>query len=143
MSNQSHIEIIGLTAGNTVDDFFGKLFALSPAALDLEIRSLTTPDQLVLFLQALTQRLRSRKDFEAVQAVLNVFLMIHTDQLSGSADDAAMEMFGAPDDANDKEALQDALSDMLAAQLEETKKVGSLVRTSLGMVAWARGVPVV
>jgi hypothetical protein len=52
-------------------------------------------------------------------------------------------MFGAPDGTNDKEALQDALSDMLVAQLEETKKVGSLVRTSLGMVAWARGVPVV
>ena len=133
-----------LTQQRSVDEFFSKLFALSPAALDLEIRSLTSTDQLVLFLQALTQRLRSRRDFEAVQAVLNVFLMVHTDQLSGSADGEAAEMFGtSEDDESEKESLQAALSDMLAAQLEETKKVGSLVRTSLGMVAWARGVPVV
>lgn len=127
-----------------VDEFFEKLFALSPSALDLEVRSLASTEQLVLFLRALTQRLRSRRDFEAVQAVLNVFLAIHTDQLSGAADDEATELFGTEGDDDDhKEMLQDALTDMLNAQLQETQKVGSLVRTSLGMVAWARGVPVV
>ena len=41
---------------------------LSPAAIDLELRSLVTLDDQRLFLTALIQRLRSHRDFEAVQA---------------------------------------------------------------------------
>jgi len=117
--------------------FFTRLFTLSPASLDLEIRSLANETQLVLFLKALTARLRSKKDFEAVQAILSVFLSVHSETLTAQDDDA-ME-----DDEEGDSALHIALQEMLNAQATETKSVGNLVRTSLGLVAWARGVPVV
>lgn len=80
-----------------------------------------------------------------MQAVLNTFLAIHTDFLSGAAKEEEAAIFEGmdEDESDDSNELHNALTDMLAAQLAETKKVGSLVRTSLGMVAWARGVPVV
>lgn len=135
------------------DGLFSRLFALSPSALDLEIRSLAGVDQLELFMQAMTARLRSRRDFEAVQAVMSVFLTIHGDVLSGAGGDDegeedGGELFGG-DEEDDGEAsegrhrLEAALRSMLDGQLKETRDVGNLVRTSLGLVAWARGVPVV
>lgn len=127
---------------------------MTPSALDLEIRSLATEQELILFLQALTSRLRSRKDFEAVQAILNVFLSAHSEVLIGdgsrldqeedneeSSEGMQVESKERINGSNDP--VQRALQDMLDAQLEETKAVGNMIRSSLGMVAWARGVPVV
>lgn len=133
------------------DGLFSRLFALSPSALDLEIRSLAGVDQLELFMHAITARLRSRRDFEAVQAVMSVFLTIHGDVLSaaGEGDDneEGGELFGQDDedvdDASEDNRLEAALRSMLDGQIKETRQVGNLVRTSLGLVAWARGVPVV
>lgn len=128
------------------ESFFKRLFALSPASLDLEIRSLANDTQLVMFLKALTARLKSRKDFEAIQAILRVFLTVHSEALTGSSseemEDDAMDA-DEDDDAEAEDNLQIALREMLNAQVRETKNVGSLVRTSMGLVAWARGVPVV
>ncbi|CAE7205857.1 unnamed protein product [Rhizoctonia solani] len=65
---------------------YSALFALaqsmSPAALDLEIRSLSTIEDMELFMHALTQRLKSHRDFEAVQTYLAVFLRIHSEILT-------------------------------------------------------------
>ncbi|KAF8682478.1 Utp21 protein [Rhizoctonia solani] len=65
---------------------YSALFALaqsmSPAALDLEIRSLSAIDDMELFMHALTQRLKSHRDFEAVETYLAVFLRIHSDILT-------------------------------------------------------------
>ena len=79
--------------------------------------------------------------------MLSVFLIIHADALAGSlhhSDDEAEEDIrlanGLLDDENE---LEVALQEMLASQETETREVGGLVRTSLGLVAWARGVPVV
>ena len=57
--------------------FFTFAKSLSPAAADLEIRSLATFQDLSLFLRALSQRFKSRRDFEAVQTYLNLFLRVH------------------------------------------------------------------
>jgi U3 small nucleolar RNA-associated protein 21 len=126
--------------------FFNRLFSLTPSALDLEIRSLATERELILFLQAITARIKSRKDFEAVQAVLNVFLTAHAEVLIGDGQDPPfrqddMDLEGEDGPAGDE--LKAALQEVLDAQVKETKAVGTLVRSSLGMVAWARGVPVV
>lgn len=138
-----------LTFANVLPDeaFFSRLFSLTPSALDVEIRSLATERELILFIQALTCRLKSRKDFEAVQAVMNVFLTAHSEILLGEGNEG---IFGANMDEDGNEGveiehdeLKDALQAMLDAQIRETKAIGNLVRSSLGMVAWARGVPVV
>ncbi|TCD62177.1 hypothetical protein EIP91_007261 [Steccherinum ochraceum] len=73
-----------LTAENEdgdYDAFYDYVKTLSPAAIDLEIRSLVTLDAHRLFLTALIQRLRSHRDFEAVQTFQSVFLRIHGDVL--------------------------------------------------------------
>ncbi|CCM04722.1 uncharacterized protein FIBRA_06910 [Fibroporia radiculosa] len=63
------------------NDFFAYAKSLSPAAMDLELRSLVTLDDLRAFLNALTCRLRSHRDFEAVQTFQNVFLRMHGEVL--------------------------------------------------------------
>lgn len=126
--------------------FFTRLFSLTPSALDIEIRSLSTERELILFVEALTARLASRKDFEAVQAVMNVFLSAHSEVLIGEGEDSSfgngMDEDGIEEEKGGDE-LKQALQNMLDAQVKETKAIGNLVRSSLGMVAWARSVPVV
>uniref|UniRef100_A0A0W0EUF7 Uncharacterized protein n=1 Tax=Moniliophthora roreri TaxID=221103 RepID=A0A0W0EUF7_MONRR len=51
------------------ESFFSYVKTLSPAALDLEVRSLVTLESRRNFLNALTQRLTSHQDFEAVQTL--------------------------------------------------------------------------
>src|SRR5882724_7634990 len=66
----------------SVDEaFFTYIKILSPAAIDLELRSMNSLGTWTLFISALTQRLRSHRDFEAVQTYLNVFLRIHGEVL--------------------------------------------------------------
>ncbi|RSH91126.1 hypothetical protein EHS25_010302 [Saitozyma podzolica] len=66
--------------------FFEYMKALSPSSVDLEIRSLISLDHLALFLHALTRRLASHKDFEAVQAYMAVFLNVHGDVLIANSE---------------------------------------------------------
>lgn len=123
--------------------FFTRLFSLTPSALDVEIRSLATENELILFIKALTARLKSRKDFEAVQAVMNVFLTAHSEVLIGEGEEPSFGDDMEEDGTKGADDLKKALQDMLDVQVKETKAIGNLVRSSLGMVAWARGVPVV
>lgn len=123
--------------------FFARLFSLTPSALDVEIRSLATERELILFIEALTARIKSRRDFEAVQAVMNVFLSAHSEVLIGEGESAGMDEDGINGEGHDTDEVKEALTALLDAQAKETKAIGHLVRSSLGMVAWARGVPVV
>ena len=132
---------------NADDTFFSFLFSLSPSVLDLEIRFLASSSHFALFLRALIARLKSRKDFEAVQAVLSVFISVHADALAGSDspsnEDGVLVLNDGTGHGGADETLQTALRELLDAQVAETRVVGSLVRTSLGLIAWTRGVPVV
>lgn len=100
--------------------FFEYLKSLSPSAVDLEIRSLLALPHLNLFLHALTRRLRSHRDFEAVQAYMSVFLSVHGDVLV----------------SNDE--LKEGLVELKQAQQEEGKRVGELVRYALGTLSFLR-----
>ncbi|CAA7270921.1 unnamed protein product [Cyclocybe aegerita] len=102
------------------DSFFNYAKMLSPAALDLEIRSLTTLDSLSLFINALTQRLRSHRDFEAVQAMQNVFLRIHAEVLMANP-----------------EMLSD-LDNLTEVQQKESRRVLELIASSLGTLGFVR-----
>lgn len=54
------------------------LKSLSPSSLDLAIRSMTN-DDLALFLNGILALMQSNRDFELLQAYLNVFLTVHGD----------------------------------------------------------------
>jgi len=105
---------------HTDEDFFNYVKALSPAALDLEIRSLLTLESLALFLHALTQRLHSRKDFEAVEAMLKVFLGMHSEVLIANSE------------------LMNVLEEVEKVHRKESQRVLELVTSSLGTLGFVR-----
>ncbi|KAF6763843.1 Utp21 specific WD40 associated putative domain-containing protein [Ephemerocybe angulata] len=102
------------------EDLFTYAKAMSPAALDLEIRSLMSLESLALFMHALTQRLRSRRDFEAVEAFLKVFLQMHSEVLIAN------------------EELREAMEEMEGVHRKESQRVLELITSSLGTLGFVR-----
>ena len=100
--------------------FFTYLKSLPPSATDLEIRSLLSLQHLDAFITALTQRLRSKKDYEAVQAYLAVFLRVHGDVLVANTE------------------LRDALLSLKEEQKREGERVRRLVGYALGTIGFLR-----
>ena len=90
--------------------------------MDLEIRSLVTIENLRSFLVALTQRLRSRRDFEAVQTYQSLFLKIHCGVLVANPE------------------LLEAMEELLSVQRVESERVLDLVTSSLGTLGFVREV---
>jgi len=90
---------------------------LSPAALELELR---TMDSIPIFINALSRRLLSHRDFEAVQALQNLFLRIHGDVLIANPD------------------IQRKLEDLMEVQRKESQKVLELIASSLGTLGFVR-----
>ena len=105
---------------DTDEDFFNYTKALSPAAVDLELRSLVSLDSMQMFLRALAHRLRSHRDFEAVQTFMNVFLRIHGDVLASNAE------------------LQQDLETLAEAQRKESERLLELLASSLGTLGFVR-----
>ncbi|KAK8858577.1 hypothetical protein IAR55_002806 [Kwoniella newhampshirensis] len=103
------------------NSFFEYLKALSPSTLDLEIRSLVSLDHLAAFLKALTGRLRSHRDFEAVQAIMSVFLTVHGDVLIANGE------------------LQEGLLKLKEEQSKESARLRELVGYALGTLGFLRG----
>ncbi|KAL1706877.1 Utp21 specific WD40 associated putative domain-containing protein [Schizophyllum commune] len=102
------------------DPLFTLIKTLSPPALDAELRSMTAPAHQARLLRALTQRLRARRDFEAVQAVMGVVLKVWGESLVGSATPA------------------DALAELREVQAKESERVLGLVAASLGTLGFIR-----
>ncbi|TFK55069.1 Utp21-domain-containing protein [Heliocybe sulcata] len=100
--------------------FFNYAKSLSPAALDVELRLLVTLDDVRLFLKAMVQRLSSRKDFEAVETMLAVFLRMHGDVLIANPE------------------VRDDLETLLDTQRRESERVMELMASSLGTLAFIR-----
>ncbi|KAH9997323.1 Utp21-domain-containing protein [Russula vinacea] len=102
------------------DAFFTFAKSLSPAAADLEIRSLATIQDLSLFLCALSQRLKSRRDFEAVQTYLNLFLRVHGEVLVSNPE------------------LRADLESFLSLQRQESSRLLDSIASCLGTLAFVR-----
>ena len=102
------------------EEFFNYAKALSPAAMDLELRSLVSLESLRMFIGALTRRLRSHRDFEAVQTFMNVFLRMHGDVLASN------------------EELQSELETLAEAQRKESERLLELLASSLGTLGFVR-----
>lgn len=102
------------------DDLFDYIKSLSPAAIDIELRSLVTLSHHRQFLHALKRRLLSHKDFEAVQTLENVFLRLHGDVLIENAE------------------LRSELEELLELQKKESDRILALLSSSLGTLAFVR-----
>ncbi|WRT67784.1 uncharacterized protein IL334_004758 [Kwoniella shivajii] len=103
------------------NSFFEYLKSLPPSTLDMEIRSLISLDHLASFLNALIGRLQSHKDFEAVQAIMSVFLSVHGDILISN------------------EELKSKLEELRQEQKRESSRLRELVGYALGTLGFLRG----
>jgi U3 small nucleolar RNA-associated protein 21 len=77
-------------------------------------------DNLKLFLNAITQRLLSHRDFEAVETFQNVFLKMHADVMAENPE------------------LRSSLERMLQVQKKETGRVLELIASSIGTLGFVR-----
>lgn len=105
------------------EPFISHLKTLSPAAADIEIRSLNPLQpyvELVFFVLALTRRLRQRRDYELVQAWMAVFLRIHGELVTQN------------------ERLVEVLKDWKSEQETEAKRLNGLVGYCAGVVGFLR-----
>ncbi|KAI6132073.1 Utp21 specific WD40 associated putative domain-containing protein [Pisolithus croceorrhizus] len=102
------------------NDLFDYIKSLSPAAIDVELRSLVTLDHHRQFLRALKQRLLSHRDFEGIQTLQNVFLRLHGDVLVENVE------------------LQLELKELLELQKKESARILELLSSSLGTLAFVR-----
>lgn len=74
--------LIQMGGGFTVSEFIAYMKTLNPSGIDFEIRSMTLDSELTLlnyFLEAMEYQLRTRRDFELVQAWISAFLSVHGD----------------------------------------------------------------
>jgi U3 small nucleolar RNA-associated protein 21 len=103
--------------------FISHLKTLSPSAADLEIRSLNPlegSNELVAFVNALTSRLAQKRDYELVQAWMNVFLRLHSDAIAHDAE------------------LTRALVMWREEQQKEAGKLGDLIGYCSGLIGFLR-----
>lgn len=101
------------------------LKTLPPSTADLEIRSLQ-PEELIPFVNALVQRLRSRRDYELVQTWINVFLKCHSEAVV--------------DDAGGREGrgLRRVLGEWSVEQKREASRLAELVGYCAGVGEFLR-----
>ena len=98
-----------------------QISSLSPSQMDLEIRSLT-PLEMVPFVNALTIRLKQKRDFELVNSFMACFLRMHGDVVQESGD---ME-------------LKLVMRKWDQAMKEEEERLGQLVGYCKGVVDFLR-----
>lgn len=99
------------------------LSSLPPSAADIAIRTLDTTEpytELRTFIEALTARLKERRDYELVQAWMSVFLRLHGDVVVQEPD------------------LVTELKKWQEEAKRERDRVGGLVGYSVGVVGWVR-----
>ena len=134
-------------------DFIEHFKTLPPAAADIEIRSLqpTAPyDELVAFVNALTARLDTKRDYEVVQAWMAVFLKCHGEVIQeavaggegkgGDGGDGGMDV---DDDDNDDMqrgglALVQAVKTWKQSADRERERLNALVGYCSGVLGFLR-----
>ncbi|KAF3401863.1 hypothetical protein F1880_009713 [Penicillium rolfsii] len=107
--------------------------SLSPARADLEIRSLDPRvrngfSELATFVQALTARLKLRRDFELVNAWMAVLLKIHADTVG----------LCAHRDEPEYRLLREALTSWAREQQQEGERLAGLVGYCRGVAGFLR-----
>lgn len=137
--------LLGALQDDQMDALFLYLHALSPPALDSEIRSLARLDDLTCFLNCMTRRLQQHRDYDAVQAMLSVALRIHGDMITMNAIKAETSTFDDNDhqDIDEGEKLGNAMKALMAEQYREGNRLLDLVQYCMGSLAFVRDMPLV
>ncbi len=111
---------------------------LSPAALDLEVRMLSieprpsSQSTILSFINVLTKRLESHRDFELVQSLMVIFIRLHGDTIIRSR---AESLGGAGSEADE---VQIALGRLGEMQKCESERVLGLIGNALGILGFVR-----
>ncbi|EWC44732.1 hypothetical protein DRE_06510 [Drechslerella stenobrocha 248] len=131
--------------------FIEHLKTLPPSTTDLEIRTLETSSapyfELISFVEALTQRLRSRKDYELVLTWMRVFLKIHGEIITKEEEELARLDKDEEEDSDDDEmaafrqekpTIKDALHEYRGEMGQESGRVAELVGYCSGVLGFLR-----
>ncbi|KAL4811574.1 Utp21 specific WD40 associated putative domain-containing protein [Aspergillus unguis] len=113
--------------------FFSEVKSLTPAKLELEIRSLDLQvrgdqSEMSAFILALSDLLASKRDFELANAWMTVFLKIHSDVVAACSDS---------DNAADTK-LKDSLATWSRVQQTEIQRLSGLVGYCRGVVGFLK-----
>lgn len=127
-----------LSSGSECNDyeaFIEYLKSLSPAKADLQIRSLepvmrSEHNELADFVAALTQRLKTKRDFELVNAWMAVFLRIHSDTISSIGEDV--------DQVPGGRVLLKRLGEWKVEQQKESNRLSEMIGQCRGIVGFLR-----
>lgn len=119
--------------GGSFDPLVEHMKSLSPARADLEIRSLDPRvrngfSELATFVEALTARLKLRRDFELVNAWMAVLLKIHSDTVA----------LCSHRDEPEYRLLRDALAAWAREQRQEGERLAGLVGYCRGVAGFLR-----
>jgi hypothetical protein len=107
-------------------EFFEFIKTLNPSAIDFELRSLSLENNLLdlkYFLNAIEFKLKTKKDFELVQAYLNHFLKIYGDIILSN---------------NDDQQLYNHLTSILNEHKKEWKRIEELLHYNLCVLGFFR-----
>lgn len=121
--------------------FVDHLKTLSPSSADMEIRSLREGDEMVNFVEALTRRLKTRRDWELGMAWMSVFLKVHGGVVmeEGEGESKEVGVWGAEDgEGNWREELRQALERWRQVQAGEQKRLSDRVGFCLGVAEFLR-----
>lgn len=116
---------------NAHEPFIDHLSSLPPSAADVQIRSLSPlplslssksspTNELMLFVRALTARLRQKRDYELVQTWMAVFLKVHAESVITDL------------------GLREVLQEWRTVQGEEAARLAARVGYCGGVVGWVR-----
>lgn len=107
--------------------FIAHLLSLSPSQSDIQIRSLSPPHELILFVRALTARLRQKRDYELIQTWMAVFLKCHGESIIVATEN---EEWGG--------GMRKCLEEWREVAREEGARLGAKVGFCIGVVGWVR-----
>ncbi|CAO3658833.1 unnamed protein product [Umbelopsis ramanniana] len=116
-----------LRAGHESGDFsefIDHMKSLNPSGIDFEIRSMTLDSELTLlnyFLEAMEYQLRTRRDFELVQAWISAFLNVHGDIIVANPG-----------------SIQDRLQNILQSHQKEFTRLSEQIHYGLCLIDFIR-----
>lgn len=115
------------------EPFITHFSTLAPSAADIEIRSLK-PEEMPQFVDALTFRLRQKKDFDLVQTWMAVFLRVWGDVVVAAHQ--GEESVG--EEGEEQQRLREALNKWREVQEAEKRRLTELVGFCKGVIGFLR-----
>ena len=114
------------------EPFITHFSTLAPSAADIEIRSLK-PEEMPEFVDALTFRLRQKKDFDLVQTWMAVFLRVWGDVVVAAHQDES-----EGEESGEQQSLRGALNKWREVQEAEKRRLTELVGFCKGVIGFLR-----